>query len=1142
MANTFLDNKISSFIEDKFPEFVRSDHPHFVEFLRLYYQFMEAAKVTMSSVQAQDNLLLENALTENFLLNEDGSKFYSEDSTYGAFIKGETVTGATSGATSTILAEDNTNSVIYIEQNRFFQVKEAIVGATSGARGTISKYQGNPVQNIQQLLEYVNIDKTISDFLDQFRDTYLTSIPNTLASGVSKRNLVKNIRDLYRAKGTKKGHELFFRLLFDETPEIFYPTDNLLKTSGGDWTSDTIIRIIATEGDPNNLVGQVITQTEDVGLNAEASTAIVESVLTTQEGETTVYQLLLNLETIDGTFVQGATVSGIDNTDADQAIQGTVQIIITGASVVEGASVYTTSDLVSVTSDIGEQAKIDIVDVGSGSVQEIIIDNPGSGYEVGQELYFDNTNTEGSGASAKITGIGGALAPESGTVAANSTMSATDHIVFEEATEQNDAYTGNLMMFETGTFATTFGQDENNPLSVAPYTDNDGHNIPTVWSDERTEVNNITTFSEGGGYEILPTVVVTTFRIYWNKNAITTTGTFRQEESVTTNTGLSGIVGILRDGNMSVANATGTFLSGNVITGSSSGAVATLTSVISHGTTGTFKAWATSGLGAVKGLEVSSFGTKYTTTPTLSLPTKILITRNVVSGSEVADVTLAGSFAVGDTVSGDTSGAEGTVTAWDNTRQLLTVNITNSTDFSISEKLTRGSVEGYATVSRVSKGILNASVGTVGITAGAYDSDKGKISESLMKIQDSYYYQDYSYVVRVGSAIADWRGSVKKAVHPAGFAVFGEVSISTQVATRITTPVTGISSETPELASLFEAVLHTIVGRRLGTSDDGTSIRSDSLAGHKMGIRVGIKGITRSSTTATVTTIDPHGIENGDFVQVSGVTTAGYDGAYEVSGVTNETFDITVVNTLTTPAVIGDLGKILLVSPFDTSTRDVTMSAHYDIPITVEILSGFDSLQKNRYGMGATKKTAAKYLWGAGGWGDTTPIKQTNLEYAYPNITRRQKPHTAEDNVDAGTAGVYNTTMKYTNIQVGVHEQNVHMTLEQFGDVRIDEIVRPERIVAESGTNEMDNFEDDRSYFITEDDTGYIESLNGFATTGDSQTIPIESNKLWNVPPPSYIRGISIASGEYVTFDDNTIPPDFSDNTAPPSFDGQSGT
>ena len=41
---------------------------------------------------------------------------------------------------------------------------------------------------------------------------------------------------------------------------------------------------------------------------------------------------------------------------------------------------YNTSDLVTVTSDQGEQAQVDIVDVGSGPVQEIIIDNPGSGY------------------------------------------------------------------------------------------------------------------------------------------------------------------------------------------------------------------------------------------------------------------------------------------------------------------------------------------------------------------------------------------------------------------------------------------------------------------------------------------------------------------------------------------------------------------------------------------------------------------------------------------------------------------------------------------------------------------------------------------------------------------------------------------
>ena len=147
MASTFLDEKISSFIEDKFPEFIKNDHPVFVEFLREYYKFLEAAKITLTNIQDTDQILLENKLTTNYLISDfDGTRFVYEDSTYGAFVKGETVTGQTSGAVSTILAEDNASSFLYVEQNRFFQVGEVITGGTSAARATISKYQGNPVQ------------------------------------------------------------------------------------------------------------------------------------------------------------------------------------------------------------------------------------------------------------------------------------------------------------------------------------------------------------------------------------------------------------------------------------------------------------------------------------------------------------------------------------------------------------------------------------------------------------------------------------------------------------------------------------------------------------------------------------------------------------------------------------------------------------------------------------------------------------------------------------------------------------------------------------------------------------------------------------------------------------------------------------
>ena len=57
------------------------------------------------------------------------------------------------------------------------------------------------------------------------------------------------------------------------------------------------------------------------------------------------------------------------------------------------------------------------MDVGSGEIGQVIIDNPGTGYTVGDPLYFDNTNTEGSGASAIVSCIGGAIAPELGDTA-----------------------------------------------------------------------------------------------------------------------------------------------------------------------------------------------------------------------------------------------------------------------------------------------------------------------------------------------------------------------------------------------------------------------------------------------------------------------------------------------------------------------------------------------------------------------------------------------------------------------------------------------------------------------------------------------------------------------------------------------------
>ena len=129
------------------------------------------------------------------------------------------------------------------------------------------------------------------------------------------------------------------------------------------------------------------------------------------------------------------------------------------------------------------------------------------------------------------------------------------------------------------------------------------------------------------------------------------------------------------------------------------------------------------------------------------------------------------------------------------------------------------------------------------------------------------------------------------------------------------------------------------------------------------------------------------------------------------------------------------------------------------------------------------------------------------MAYAYPNIIRRESPESGTDNVDAGGAGVYDTTMNYTNIQIGDHESNVHNRISDFADVRIVDIIKSGREVLEIGDDTSGsvvynaNRDSDSEYeFTTMEDGSYIQM------EAASAGIPTTSRKIWNVPPPSYIR------------------------------------
>ena len=65
---------------------------------------------------------------------------------------------------------------------------------------------------------------------------------------------------------------------------------------------------------------------------------------------------------------------------------------------------------------------------------------------------------------------------------------------------------------------------------------------------------------------------------------------------------------------------------------------------------------------------------------------------------------------------------------------------------------------------------------------GLFLTNDGFLSDKKY-LQDSYYYQKFSYVLRTGKNIADWKNAFTRLIHPAGFKFFGEIVILVKLLT-----------------------------------------------------------------------------------------------------------------------------------------------------------------------------------------------------------------------------------------------------------------------------------------------------------------------------------------------------------------------
>src|SRR5210317_234845 len=381
-----------------------------------------------------------------------------------------------------------------------FVIGETVLGNSSNASAIINNYKPNPVTNIQELLNFRDPDKVISNFLTKFRNEFLNTLPETLSNSVDKRKLIKNVKSVYRAKGTNRGHELFFRLLFGLESETIYPRENILRASDGNWDTKKILRAIGTTGDTANLIGRTI---EGETSNA---TAVVENVFKFQIGANEVTEFILNEDTILGTFQTSEVLRGTETDDDDIFIKATITGIPSTTSITNDGSLYTETDTVTVTGG-GQGAIVQVDAIGRGGITEFIIDDGGSSYEIGDDLDFTNTGTGGGSARAKVSIVNGGLTQET------SSSTTEDHIVLEDETTRGDPYTGNKIVQESGT-----GSGDITDIRIIS-NGNNYQSLPTVEVDDTNgagavvyaygseigRVLGLKIVESGAGYEASPT-------------------------------------------------------------------------------------------------------------------------------------------------------------------------------------------------------------------------------------------------------------------------------------------------------------------------------------------------------------------------------------------------------------------------------------------------------------------------------------------------------------------------------------------------------------------------------------------------------------------------------------------------------------
>jgi hypothetical protein len=538
-----------------------------------------------------------------------------------------------------------------------------------------------------------------------------------------KRLMTKYIRDFYRTRGSDDSFRAIFRAMFNKEIDLYYPGQDVLRASDGRWVKETIIRV----GTPYNAVPNVMAGSLIKGITSGAS-ARVENIQTVEAAGALVYDL--TIQGLSGTFADGEVVEdqyGHTATINNQlgSLTG-ITVSQGGAYHSAGGSYHEKGDVVEISgASSSEPGYGTVAEVSNKSAVEVILLDGGSGYTK------DHTTLTISGGN----GTGLNVRINSWTLTPVSTAINSDAI-------------GPMAGVMIGTPNYFVSTGSNTAIVSSKLTGK------VIFSTTSNTIYGIgTSFQSQLSNDLLVRVAgqANTLRVHSVLSDSSFISAFRPLNNQTS----PGADAYIR---LAAANVD-----------------STLISAFAFSTTGTY---------SVNSIAILNPGYGYSTLPTITIVDDTTSILNIDDGR--------GGY-IGRNAIINVDNAPGSITSialtsggsnFNRNELAIIQNVTQGNSVIVeSTPGNRGNT--WRTTKTTFNAAGNPQVSGIRFLPGRYTDTKGFLSWNN-KLQDNYYYQEFSYVVRVTELVNKYRDIIKNLVHPAGTKMFGTYNMRSQVSIPFT--------------------------------------------------------------------------------------------------------------------------------------------------------------------------------------------------------------------------------------------------------------------------------------------------------------------------------------------------------------------